>query len=303
MTSPRVSVICIFYNAERFFAEAIDSVLAQEGVSFELLLVDDGSSDGSSAVAKDYARRHPETVRYLEHEGHANRGMSATRNLGLAHARGDYVAFIDSDDRWRPGKLREQAALLDGDPALGMVCGTVNYWSSWEGGEDRLVPTGCLRDVTLHPPETTLHLYPLGKADAPCPSDIMVRRSIAERVGRFEAHFTGPRQMYEDQAFFAKVYLACPVHFSGRTWLDYRRHEDSCIEVVVRDGGYGEVRGYFLDWFAQYLAPRSCAGKRAIGHALRKARFRLSHPRLARFAARLERWARRETDRTQAGVA
>jgi glycosyltransferase involved in cell wall biosynthesis len=104
VTSPRVSVICIFYNAERFFAEAIESVLAQEGISFELLLVDDGSSDASTAMARDYAERFPEVVRYLQHDGHANLGMSATRNLGLARARGEYVALIDrfDDNETRP---------------------------------------------------------------------------------------------------------------------------------------------------------------------------------------------------------
>ena len=83
----RVSVICIFYNAERFFREAIDSVLEQEFDDFEFLLVDDGSTDGSTAIALEYVAQHPDRVRYLEHEGHANRGMSATRNLGLAWLR------------------------------------------------------------------------------------------------------------------------------------------------------------------------------------------------------------------------
>src|SRR5690349_17341742 len=87
---PRVSVICIFFEAQRYFAEAIDSVLAQDFDDFELLLVDDGSSDASSEIAKGYARLQPERVRFLEHPNHANRGMSATRNLGLRHARGEY---------------------------------------------------------------------------------------------------------------------------------------------------------------------------------------------------------------------
>lgn len=287
MAHPRVSVICIFFNAERFFSEAIESVLAQRGVTFELLLVDDGSSDASTAMARDYAARFPDKVRYLEHEGHANRGMSATRNLGLAHARGEFVAFIDSDDRWRAGKLAEQAAILDANADLAMVCGTVNYWSSWEGGEDRAVPTGPAGDTVLAPPETSLQLYPLGKADAPCPSDVMLRASQIALRGGFEAHFTGPLQMYEDQAFFAKVYLAAPVFFSGRIWLDYRQHGGSCVSTVIRDGRYGEVRGYFLDWLQGYLATCDVPGKAAIARQIERAKWRLAHPVLASVERRL----------------
>jgi glycosyltransferase involved in cell wall biosynthesis len=89
VTEPRVSVIAIFFNEERFLAEAVESVLAQDFADRELLLVDDGSSDAITRIAQDYALRHPGKVRYLEHAGHANRGMSATRNLGLSQARGE----------------------------------------------------------------------------------------------------------------------------------------------------------------------------------------------------------------------
>ena len=118
LTSSQVSVVIPSFNCGPYIAEAIDSVLAQDFDDFELLLVDDGSSDASSEMAKGYADLQPERVRVLEHPNHENRGMSATRNLGLRHARGEYVAFIDADDRWRSSKLREQVALLDAHPEV-----------------------------------------------------------------------------------------------------------------------------------------------------------------------------------------
>lgn len=293
MKAPRISVICIFYNAERFFREAVDSVLAQERSDFELILADDGSSDTSTAMAREYAREWPERVRYVEHEGHANRGMSATRNLGLAHASGDLIAFIDSDDHWRPAKLAEQAAILDAHPQVGVVCGTVNYWSSWEGGGDRLIPTGHPIDGISCPPETSLSLYPFGHAGAPCPSDAMIRRSVIDAVGGFEAHFTGLLQMYEDQAFFSKAWLETCAFFSSHVWLDYRRHDDSCMETVFREGRYAEVRGYFLEWFSDYLEKRRFPGKEAVVAALTRAKWRNAHPLAARIARRVRRVAAR----------
>ena len=141
-TTPRVSIITIFLNAERFLDEAIQSALGQSLTDFELILVDDGSTDGSTLIARKYANRDCGRVRYLEHPGHVNRGMSASRNLGLQHARGELITFIDADDVWRRAKLLEQAAILDAHPELMMVCGAARYWRSWAGGQDEIVRGG-----------------------------------------------------------------------------------------------------------------------------------------------------------------
>src|ERR1043165_10106697 len=110
LPAPAVTAITIFLNEEKFLVEAVESVLAQSSQDWELLLVDDGSSDGSTEIARSYAERHPDRIRRLEHPGHANRGMSASRNLGVSQARGRYVGFLDADDVWLPGQLAEQCA-------------------------------------------------------------------------------------------------------------------------------------------------------------------------------------------------
>src|SRR5438874_6806278 len=109
---PLVSVIIIFLNGGDYLEEAIASVLAQTYENWELWLVDDGSTDSGTALAKTYHGRYPGKVNYLEHVGHQNRGMSASRNLGIAHARGELLAFLDADDVWRPDKLAHQVALM-----------------------------------------------------------------------------------------------------------------------------------------------------------------------------------------------
>src|SRR5215218_6539451 len=92
-----VSIVTNFLDAERFIQETIKSVFAQTYENWELLLVDDGSTDGSTQIALQYSKQYPEKVRYLEHPGHQNRGASASRNLGMVHARGEYIAFLDAD--------------------------------------------------------------------------------------------------------------------------------------------------------------------------------------------------------------
>jgi glycosyltransferase involved in cell wall biosynthesis len=251
--TPRVSVIMPIFNGEAFLDEAIDSAMAQSMDDFELLLCDDGSTDGSTSIARSWAARHPDKVRYLEHPGHANMGPSHTRNVGMAAARGQYVAFLDADDVWHPRKLAEQIAVMEAHPEVGMVCGTVRYWASWDGGEDVLVPTGHAQNRVIRSPETSLAVYPLGSAAAPCPSDMLVRRAAVEQVGGFDEQFVGDWQLYEDQTFLSKLYLTQPVFFSDAVWLDYRQHADSCVASANREGLYHLARYYFLDWFEDYL--------------------------------------------------
>ena len=278
---PRISVVMIFFNSERYITEAIDSVLAQTFSDFELLLVDDGSTDTSSAIARDYADRYPISVHYLEHEGHANRGMSAARNLGLRNAVGEFVALIDSDDVWSPNKLAEQLRIMELHPELGMVCGTVRYWESWAGGEDRIVPSGHIQDRSIPPPEAMLRVYPLGTATSPCPSDLLMRRDLIMSLGGFEEQFTGPRQMFEDQAFLAKLYLIAPVYFSRDIWLNYRLHADSCVASVSRSGQEEEVRRFFFLWLANYLGQQPQVDIR-VRTALRRTLWRYRHPHIYR---------------------
>lgn len=285
MPAPRVSVICIFHQAERFLAEAVDSVLAQDFRDFELLLVDDGSTDGGTAIAQGYAARLPGTVRWLDHPGHANRGMSATRNRGLAEARGQLLAFIDADDVWRPGKLRAQVALLDAHPEAGMVCGALEYWRSWQGGTDSVVRIGRHQGRLCHPPRTVLDLYPLGTFPA-VSVDALVRRAVVDRVGGFEDRFTG---LYEDQAFFAKVLATTPVWFAPDAWLRYRQHDASCVAQTRAAGLYRQRRGAFLDWLAEWIAAHDVPGRPRLQRALRRERWKLRHPLAARVLTRLQR--------------
>lgn len=279
MSAPLVSVIVIFYDDERFLGEAIESVLAQRYQHLELILADDGSSDGSTAIARRYADAQPDRIRYVEHPGHVNRGISATRNLGLAAVRGELVAFLDSDDVWEEHKLEEQVAIVRDHPEVGMVVGASRYWWSWDPDapeEDRVRPIGARQDAVASPPELTLRLYPLGDGVAPCPSSCLVRREVIEGLGGFEEHMPG---LYDDQGFFAKAYLATPVYVSSRCWDRYRRHVDA-VTLSSSVARYHEVRRYFLTWYGEHVRATGVADER-VHAALRRAWWRYEHPHLA----------------------
>jgi hypothetical protein len=122
-----------------------------------------------------------------------------------------------------------------------------------------------------------VEIFPLGDAIAPCPSDLLVRRSVIEEIGGFEPQFTGPGN-YEDQAFLVKIYLTTPVHFATDVWLDYRIHEESGMARGTREGRHDEMRRIFLRWFGDYLAERDFAGKAQVLSALARANWDMDHP-------------------------
>jgi glycosyltransferase involved in cell wall biosynthesis len=290
--TPRVSVIIIFLNGEAFIEEAIESVLNQRFRSFELILVDDGSTDSSSAIGRRYAYAEPDRIRYTEHRDHANLGMSASRNAGIAIARGELIAFIDADDVWSPDKLLDQVSIFDSHPQVGLVAGATLYWNSWNGGEDYTVLVGNIQNRVLEPPTALLSLYPLGTAPAPCPSSLMARRSVVDSVGGFEASYVGRLQMYEDQAFLAKVYLNTQIYFSDRTWIKYRQHDSSCMAQVIKAGHYDAVRQHFLTWFAHYCRNVGFTDRR-VWRKLRRAEWPYRHPRLHRASGALDKAIRK----------
>ncbi|HLA86646.1 MAG TPA: glycosyltransferase, partial [Anaerolineales bacterium] len=255
---PLVSVIMIFLNAGRFIEEAVESVFTQSYENWELLFVDDGSVDRSTSIAQAYADRYPHKVRYLEHTGHQNRGKCASRNLGIGNTRGDYIVFLDADDVWLPDKLKRQIAILETQPEAVMLYGLSLWWYSWTGNpEDSQrdfvhelgVPPG-----TLIQPPTLLTLFFLSQqATIPGPSNILVRREILEKVGGFEEVFQGTYDVYEDQAFYAKVCLTAPVFASNECWDRYRQHPDSSMAHLERNNQEIKTRLFFLNWLARYL--------------------------------------------------
>ena len=278
---PLVSVIVPFWNARPFLAEAIDSVFAQTFQSWELLLIDDGSSDGSTEIARHYADRFPGRIRSLEHDGHRNRGVAASRNLGICHARGPYIAFLDADDVWFPNKLARQTAILDSEPEAAMVCGPSQFWYSWTGRPEdgardyvkdlRIAPAGLIQ------PPTLLVSYLTRGTFVANPSTILIRRAVLERVKGFEESFLGPVQTFEDAAFLAKVQLREPVFVATECWNRYRRHENSLLWIMTSTGKTRAGRLFYLKWLESYLTQQQ-VDSAPVWDALRGAFWPYRHP-------------------------
>jgi glycosyltransferase involved in cell wall biosynthesis len=160
--NPLISVMIGAYNAAPYLGEAIESVFAQDYEPIELIVVDDGSTDGTADVARGFAEVH-----VIQQE---NGGNGAARNRAVENASGELYAFLDADDRFTPGKLTLQKAALDADPGLDIVFGHVREFLSPELDEDTRAG---LRPPAPEPMPWT------------APNLMLVRRESFERVGPF----------------------------------------------------------------------------------------------------------------------
>jgi glycosyltransferase involved in cell wall biosynthesis len=220
MSDPKVSVIIPVYNCERYLAQAIESVLAQTFQDFEMFVVDDGSSDHSPEIIQRYVEEYPKKITYLEHPKHSNCGVSASRNLGIQHAVGQYIAFLDSDDLWLSEKLQLQVHVLDTYQDVGFtycpiavvdekmnptkeMCGTSTYGSGVPNEVRNIFEQLFSQEIVFQFCSTSL-----------------IRKHIFREVGLFDEDLG----FGEDRVLSTKITYFYPVFFLPQPLVKYRVH-------------------------------------------------------------------------------
>jgi teichuronic acid biosynthesis glycosyltransferase TuaG len=268
--SPQVSVIMPAYNAERHVAESIASVSGQTFAGWELVVVDDGSTDGTAEVAREWAAREPR-VRHLRRE---NGGQAAARNTGIRHARGQLLAFLDADDLWLPEKLARQIGVLERTGADVVYCD--GYVFGDDGAREREDGFAVMPGLTGGAGMFGL-LYEYNRIAT---LSVLARRASVERAGLFDEDRR--IQNCEDYDLWLRM-ASRGASFYGMTdrLMRYRRHPSSAthresrvlapmLEVVKKHSGSVEpgtarrrVRGLYRELVGALLAEGDLAGARA----------------------------------------
>ena len=218
----RVSVIIPTYNHGRFIRETIESVLAQTASAHEVLVIDDGSTDDTPAVLSTL---HDRRLRVIRTE---NRGKGAARNRGLAEASGDFIAFLDSDDRWRPGFLERHLELLASEPGVGATfCDFIRFdeLGVFPGTQFERFPE--LAHVPSRPARTRTGrvittdaftaLISFGQFPAYTPT-YLLRAEVAQRIAFADMRLS------QDLHYFLRIFLRTQIGYLAEPLAEVRRH-------------------------------------------------------------------------------
>lgn len=266
--SPLISVIIPTFNAERTILSALASVRAQTYEALEILIVDDGSTDGTIGLVERLAAEEPR-LRVIRHE--RNQGPAAARNTGLAAAAGRYTAFLDADDEWLPDKLARQVASLMTAPGAVLCCCNA-VWVR-DGVAEGTVYDGC---VVTSGPDAWKGMLEDVYVGTPC---AVVDTAVARRLGGFDTDL----RVGEDQDLWLRLAFAGEVVALPEILVRYRRSIGSYMD---RNRGLS-----ITDWLPRLLAHVE-AHRAALTRAERHRILRRIYERMGRNAYR-DGWRRR----------
>jgi len=264
-SDPVVSVIMIFRDAGRFIAEAIGSVEAQTFTDWELVLVDDGSTDDGPVIVAGHQLRLGERLRLLHHPGGGGRGTGPSRNLGMQAARGRYLAFLDADDVYEPRRLEQHVQCLERDPDLGVVMSPERYWRSWQSADshaasegDRIIGPAVTPGRRIEPPALIVATLLTRGAPMAALCSITFRAEAFGRLGGIPDGFNGH---YEDQALICKLLLDGPAIVLDECLARYRQHPASLTQANApleqqRGTPAWSARKRYLEWLGPYARSR-----------------------------------------------
>lgn len=228
MTSlPTLSVIIPCFNAGRWIAATLDSVYAQAWPKLEVIVVDDGSSDDSVALVE---QQFPD-VRVLQQ---TNSGVAAARNRGLAAAQGDWIAFVDADDIWLPGKLADQWNALHTEPGARMAC---SGWHVWESIEPLPAPN-LLEQLSQQATDPSRWAGPSGWIYAQLlldcqvwTSTVFAQRSLFDQIGNFDTTL----RIGEDLDLWLRASRVTPIIRVPKPLALYRMHPASITKGAPKE--------------------------------------------------------------------
>ncbi len=207
--SPRISIILPVYNRESFLDKTLQSLINQTFGDFEVIIIDDGSTDHSVEIASKYKNIYPQKIYVFSQ---TNKGVSAARNLGIQRARGQYIAFIDSDDMWISSKLHEQVTYMEQTNCS--ICQTDEQWI--RNGKK-------VNSMKKHTKQSGRIFFDSLGMCIVSPSAVMMKKEIFAIVGMFDENLP----VVEDYDLWLRISLIYPIYLLRKKLIiKYGGHAD-----------------------------------------------------------------------------
>ena len=246
----KVSVIIPTYNQSTLLSEAIKSVLSQTFTDYELIIIDDESTDNTKEIVADY-QKDTDKIRYVFQK---NGGPSAARNTGIKKSNGEYIAFLDHDDLWLPDKLMKQVKFLDNNMNYAMVFADV-----YEFNGNIITEEKKLREIDRRHMSGYILKYLILRCFIPSPS-VMIRKSIVKEIGYFDTRFL----FSQDWDYYIRVARKHEIGFLDEVLVGYRRHSGNItnnLELHIKE------RHRIVDSaFDRKIMPQSLSKYKRLSH-------------------------------------
>ena len=212
--SSQVSVVIPSYNCANYLRAALESVLAQSYRPFEIIVIDDGSTDETQELIRDY----PQVI-YVRQE---NSGPSRARNTGVRRAQGRYIAFLDADDIWTSGKLSAQMAIMESHPEVGIVFGDMQNFFADDAPQQPVFQKYKLTEEFFgHPSLVMDPVAKLLRINFIATGTVLARKDILESCGLFDEQVHAA----EDWDLWLRIALRHPIAYTASVVMLRRRHD------------------------------------------------------------------------------
>lgn len=295
-----ISIVIPLYNKAQSITRTLDSVISQTFTDYEIIVVNDGSTDGSGDVVEQYAANHPQTRFHLIHK--ENGGVSSARNAGIWAAFSEYIALLDGDDYWDKSFLEEQLKLIEDFPEASMW--GVNY--AFVKGKNC---TPCHQGLDDGFRGYVDNYFGTSHNDLFCSSSVVVRKDAFENIGYYDERISSS----EDLDVWYRIILKYPIVYYDKVLAYYNQNAENRVayDTKVRFPLHRDIK-YYIDKyrddftdklvFARYLCDKFAASllkdgyyfgteseRRESDHVVKHLQYSLIHPKY-RFIFQTPRW-------------
>ncbi len=252
-----VSIIIPCHNSEKYLSECIDSILFQDYSNFEIILVNDFSTDNTIAIADRYAKSE-NRIKITGTSETESLGASVARNKGFEISIGEYIVFLDSDDIWLPTSLKRLVNLIEEHNEAGWVIGNCIYFKNYRYNLGSYEYSKYDLKEGIYDKFVLIPEFIKNFDQTPSQGAAIIKRDVVEKIHGWENEF---KKNYTDQAFYTKILCETKTFVTHEFFLLYRTHEESASLMSIKSGEFKNNEKFFFEWLIRYLRKYDFAAK------------------------------------------